>query len=128
MNCPFISPPARTAALLFLHKHGRKHIKSVEDLVSLEEGLLFTTRQRQPLSVGTANFLVFGPINESPSYSQPLLKMVHAYDAGVERELSQAVRKMGVGNGRDVLRVANLWCLSLGPGTCRPVTFSILAI
>lgn len=119
MNCPFISPPARAAALLFLQKHGRRHIKSVEDLVSLEEGLFPTTRQRQSLSVGTANLLVFGPINESPSYSQPLLKMVHAYDAGAERELSQAMRKMGVGQGRDVLRVANLWCLSLGPGTSK---------
>lgn len=46
-----------------------------------------------------------------------LLRWNQRYDVGNERELSQVARKLGVGGGRDVLHVAQMWCLSLGPGT-----------
>lgn len=48
--------------------------------------------------------------------------MVRGYDVETEHELSQVVRKMGLGCARDVLQVATLWSLSLGPGMYLPRT------
>lgn len=72
--------------------------------------------QSRRLSFETAQFLMLGDLMASPSTSRTLLKVLHGYDVGPEQELSQAVRRLGVGRGRDVLQVATLWCLSLGPG------------
>lgn len=62
--------------------------------------------------------LFLGTMGVERLHAQTLLRGGCGYDVGDERELSQVARKMGVGDGRDVLHVAALWCLGLGPGTC----------
>jgi hypothetical protein len=79
-----------------------------------------TSQQHKYLSLDTTHFLVFGPrpLGESPAYTQSLLRMARGYDVETEHDLDQVVRKLGLGRAQDVLQVATLWSLSLGPGMC----------
>jgi hypothetical protein len=121
MNCPFISSRVRTDALLMLRNEGRREIKDAESPVMIEARLRqATSRQHKYLCLETSHFLVFGPrpLGESPAYTHSLLGKARGYDVETEHELNQVVRKLGLGHARDVLQVATLWSLSLGPGTC----------
>jgi hypothetical protein len=119
LNCPFISARVRAPALLLLRGRARKRVKTAEILTSVSQTLEPTTRQDEWITLEVTQVLFFGTLGGDSSYTRPLLRNDRGYDVGNERELSQVARKMRVGGGHDVLHVAALWCLSLGPGMCR---------
>jgi hypothetical protein len=126
MNCPFILPRVRTAALLFLRNDVRESIKAgmaQRTSGGFVEGEL-ESNTRQPkfmcLSLEVRNFLVSETLGAGASYTRALVRPVRGYDVENEQELNQAMRKMGAGRRSEVLRMASLWCFSLGPGVYLP--------
>lgn len=109
----------RAIALRMLRGHNGRVGEAGRDIgmqMFAEKSVPSTTRQFKYVSLDAGYQLVLAPLGEATSCTQTLLRMDRGYDLGTERELNQTVRKMGVGNGRDVLHVATLWILSLGPG------------
>ncbi|KAK1755504.1 hypothetical protein QBC47DRAFT_190273 [Echria macrotheca] len=116
LNCPFISTSVRAEALRCLPAWRKSVTHKIDRTWRWERLSRATTSQSRYISLATGVFLALRPVEEKCFFSRPLLGISHGlYDVGAEQELNQAVRKLGVGFRRDVLRVATLWSLSLGP-------------
>jgi hypothetical protein len=78
---------------------------------------LFFACPDAPLYFITQKALMFGPMSDGVPFTKSLLTVARRYEVPLDDELtSQVARKVGAGNGNDVLHVGPVWVYSINGG------------